>query len=104
MRTGFLKNARERMSLTLQEVSAKVGVGVEELSSIEAGKVKATHMMVLHKLAELYGVSYPHLLYLFKLATESAEEEYGVAAYHDRELDAQTEEELRKLISILRGA
>jgi transcriptional regulator with XRE-family HTH domain len=104
MRSSFLRKARERMNLTLQEVSAKIGVGTEELASIEAGKVKATHMMILHQLSELYQIEYTHLLYLFKLATESTEEEYGIAAFHDKDLDLETEEELKKLITTLKGA
>lgn len=104
MRSSFLRKAREQMNLTLEEVCAKVGIGIEELSSIEGGKVKATHMMVLHKLAELYGVDYTHLLYLFRLARENVEQDYGVAAFHDRDLDAETEEDIKKLISILKKA
>jgi len=104
MRSSFLKRARERMHLTLQEVSARIGIKPDELSSVEAGKVNATHMMLLHQLSELYEVEYTHLLYLFRLAKENAEEEYGIAAFHDKDLDSETEEDLKKLIMVLKGA
>lgn len=103
MRTTVIRKIREHNGLTLEEVSSQLHIPIEELSSIEEGKVNAAHMRLLYKLAQFYHVSYQRLLFLFKLVREvSPEEECGVAAYYNGELDAETEKQLKNLVTLLK--
>jgi HTH-type transcriptional regulator, competence development regulator len=54
----FLRTARERKGLTLRAVEQATGVSNAYLSQIESGKIKQPSPVVLHKLSQLYGVSY----------------------------------------------
>jgi transcriptional regulator with XRE-family HTH domain len=54
----FLRTARERKGLTLRAVEQATGVSNAYLSQIESGKIKQPSPIVLHKLCQLYGVSY----------------------------------------------
>lgn len=54
----FLRTARERKSLTLRAVEQATGVSNAYLSQIESGKIKQPSPVVLHKLTQLYGISY----------------------------------------------
>ena len=54
----FLRTARERKGLTLRAVEQATEVSNAYLSQIEGGKIKQPSPVVLHKLSQLYGVSY----------------------------------------------
>ena len=54
----LLADARKRCKLTLRAVEDTVGISNAYLSQLENGKVRAPSPMVLHKLSELYGLSY----------------------------------------------
>lgn len=54
----FLRTARERMGLTLRAVEQATEVSNAYLSQLESGKIKQPSPVVLHKLSQLYGVSY----------------------------------------------
>jgi transcriptional regulator with XRE-family HTH domain len=54
----FLRTARERKGLTLRAVEQATGVSNAYLSQLESGKIKQPSPVVLHKLSQLYGVSY----------------------------------------------
>src|SRR5439155_20429415 len=58
----FLRAARERHSLTLRAVERATGVSNAYLSQLESGKIRQPSPLVLHKLAELYEVSYAVML------------------------------------------
>jgi transcriptional regulator with XRE-family HTH domain len=58
----FLRAARERKSLSLRAVERATGVSNAYLSQLESGKIRQPSPIVLHKLAELYGVSYGAVL------------------------------------------
>ena len=60
----FLRSAREAKNLTLRAVEDATGVSNPYLSQMESGKVHKPSPVVLHKLAELYGVSYADALRL----------------------------------------
>src|SRR5439155_27212512 len=54
----FLRSARERKGLTLRAVEQATEVSNAYLSQLESGKIKHPSPIVLHKLSQLYGVSY----------------------------------------------
>ena len=54
----FLRTARERKGLTLRAVEQATEVSNAYLSQLESGKIKQPSPVVLHKLSQLYGVSY----------------------------------------------
>jgi transcriptional regulator with XRE-family HTH domain len=54
----LLSDARRRRKLTLRAVQESVGISNAYLSQLETGKVRSPSPVVLHKLSELYGLSY----------------------------------------------
>jgi transcriptional regulator with XRE-family HTH domain len=54
----LLADARKRRKLTLRAVQDAVGISNAYLSQLETGKVRSPSPVVLHKLSELYGLSY----------------------------------------------
>ena len=54
----FLRTARDRKGLTLRAVEQATEVSNAYLSQLESGKIKQPSPVVLHKLSQLYGVSY----------------------------------------------
>lgn len=54
----LLADARKRHNLTLRAVENTVGISNAYLSQLETGKVQSPSPVVLHKLSELYGLSY----------------------------------------------
>jgi transcriptional regulator with XRE-family HTH domain len=59
---SLLSTARERCNLTLRAVEAQTGISNAYLSQLEKSKIKAPSPIVLHKLSELYGISYAMVL------------------------------------------
>lgn len=60
----LLKATRAARGLSLREVEASTGVSNAYVSQLETGKIREPSPANLHKLAELYGLSYPLLLEL----------------------------------------
>ncbi len=60
----FLRAARERRNLTLRSVEDSTGVSNAYLSQLEHGKIRQPSPVVLHKLSELYRVSYAEAMRL----------------------------------------
>ena len=58
----LLADARRRRKLTLRAVQETVGISNAYLSQLETGKVGAPSPVVLHKLSELYELSYATLM------------------------------------------
>ena len=54
----FLRNARERKSLSLRSVEERTGVSNAYLSQLEHSRIRQPSPVILHKLSHLYGVSY----------------------------------------------
>jgi len=54
----FLRTAREGSRLTLRSVEESTGVSNAYLSQLEHGKIRQPSPVILHKLTELYAVSY----------------------------------------------
>ncbi len=59
---SYFKALREAKSLTLREVEKRVDVSNAYISQLEQGKVKQPSPLTLHKLSEVYGVSYEVLM------------------------------------------
>ena len=60
----YLAAARSRKGLSLRAVEAATGISNAYLSQLETGKIREPSPSNLHKLGELYGVSYATLLEL----------------------------------------
>lgn len=58
----FLKLAREGKGLTLRAVERAVEISNAYLSQLESDKIQKPSPLKLHKLCELYEVSYPAVL------------------------------------------
>lgn len=58
----FLKTVREDKGLTLRSVENSTGISNAYLSQLEGDKIKQPSPIMLHKLGEVYGVSYATLL------------------------------------------
>lgn len=54
----ILADARRRRKLTLRAVEQTVGISNAYLSQLENGRVRSPSPVVLHKLSELYKLSY----------------------------------------------
>ena len=60
----FLQAVREAKQLSLRAVEKVTGVSNAYLSQVESGKIKQPSPTILHKLSELYEVSYADVLAL----------------------------------------
>lgn len=58
----FLQNAREAKKLSLRAVEKAVDISNAYISQLESGKIKQPSPSILHKLAELYEVSYSGIM------------------------------------------
>jgi HTH-type transcriptional regulator, competence development regulator len=58
----LLSDARRRRKLTLRAVEESVGISNAYLSQLETGKIGAPSPVVLHKLSELYELSYATIM------------------------------------------
>jgi transcriptional regulator with XRE-family HTH domain len=58
----YLRSLRDASGMTLREVEDQSGISNAFLSQLESGKVKQPSPIMLHKLAETYGVPYEALM------------------------------------------
>lgn len=54
----YLQSNREKKQLSLRAVEKAVGISNAYLSQLESGKIKQPSPSILHKLADLYEISY----------------------------------------------
>ncbi|HEX8178636.1 MAG TPA: helix-turn-helix transcriptional regulator [Pyrinomonadaceae bacterium] len=73
----FLKAAREGKGLTLRAVERETDISNAYLSQLESDKIQQPSPLKLHKLCELYAVSYPAAL---ELAGYPVPDHQGIAA------------------------
>lgn len=105
MRSSFLKKTRVSIELSREEVSVKTGVNIDDLNRIEKGLVTEQDMMALSDLCELYGLNYPSILFMFKLAKRPGQNKVEkMAAYHDQKIDEETQKELMAFLSKLKDS
>lgn len=60
----YLQSVRENKQLSLRAVEKAVGISNAYLSQLESGKIKQPSPSILHKLAELYEISYLEVMKL----------------------------------------
>lgn len=97
----FLRTARELKQLSLRGVEKAIGVSNAYLSQIESGKINQPSPNILHKLCELYGISYSEVMQLagYPIPDDSDEKETRLGL--PQGLGSVTEEEERALIEYL---
>lgn len=59
---AYFKALRESKSMTLRDVERQADVSNAYLSQLESGKIKQPSPLTLHKLSEIYNVSYEILM------------------------------------------
>jgi len=59
---NLLRSGRERKSLSLRAVERGTGVSNAYLSQLESGKIRQPSPVFLHKLAEIYEMSYATIM------------------------------------------
>jgi transcriptional regulator with XRE-family HTH domain len=98
----FLRAAREQKSLSLRAVEKQLGISNAYLSQIESGKIKQPSPIILHKLSELYNISYSEILKLagYPIPDETDQSEGRLSELTAR-LGPITEEEEDALIEYL---
>lgn len=67
---AFLRKAREAAGLTLRAVEKETGISNPYLSQLEGDKIKQPSPNLLHKLCELYHVSYKESMELVGYPTD----------------------------------
>ncbi len=60
----FLLRIRKERKLTLRDVEREIGISNAYLSQLETEKIEQPSPKILHKLSNLYGISYEKLLNL----------------------------------------
>jgi transcriptional regulator with XRE-family HTH domain len=97
----FLRTARERKGLTLRAVEQATEVSNAYLSQLENGKIKQPSPIVLHKLSQLYGVSYADAMRFAGYPVPGENERVERAARMFSPFDDLTEEEEVELAEYL---
>ncbi len=104
-RQSFLKWAREKKGLAKTSVCSYCHITSNELDRVEKGNISEKDMMLLSKLAKLYGVSYHYLIALFRLARRPQKASLvKLAAYHDTDMDEATQKKVAEFILKLKEA
>jgi len=70
----FLKDAREHKGLSLRAVATETGISNPYLSQLEGDKIKQPSPTLLHKVCELYEISYHTAMELAGYPTVQANE------------------------------
>ena len=107
---AYLKSVRGGIGLSLRDVEEASGKEVSNayLSQLENGKILKPSPNILHRLAAIYGVSYPKLMeragYVFSSKGRSEGAHHGRAAtYSVSNLTADEERELLKYLGYVRS-
>ncbi len=96
----YLKAARLRKGMSLRAVENELDISNAYLSQLEQGKVKHPSPVVLHKLSQLYDLSYAEVMRLVGYPIPGKEEQTNtdIAA----RIGPVTEQEEEELIDYLR--
>jgi transcriptional regulator with XRE-family HTH domain len=106
---ALLGDLRRAKGLSLREVEEATGRAVSNayLSQLEHGRIQKPSPNVLHRLAEVYAVSYETLMeragYLLPPAGREGARRRRLAAFAIDDLTAEEEEELLKYLAFLRS-
>jgi len=96
----YLKNARQGKSLTLRAVEKSTNISNAYLSQLECGKIKNPSPTMLHKLSQLYHLSYAAVMQLAGYPVPHKEGESKASRFAAR-LGPVTEEEENELLDYL---
>lgn len=101
----FLAATRKDRKLSLREVEAETGISNAYLSQLETGKIREPSPVNLHKLSELYRVSYPMLLELagYPVPGRPAKSEESTIAARLGPVTKEEEDELADYLQFLRA-
>ncbi len=97
----FLQAAREAKQLSLRAVEKVTGVSNAYLSQVESGKIKQPSPTILHKLSELYEVSYVDVMTLAGHPVPGEELDSGVPRRTLDRLGGVTPDEEQALVEYL---
>jgi transcriptional regulator with XRE-family HTH domain len=97
----YLRSLRKTNVLTLRSVEEKTGVSNAFLSQLESGKVKQPSPIVLHKVANAYGVTYEALMEAAGYPVPQSVKELGPAGKLLNRLGPISEEEEEWLVDFL---
>lgn len=102
-----LKTARELRKLSLREVEEATGISNAYLSQLENDKIKSPSPHFLHKLAQVYELSYDDLMsavgYIQSKRPNAPKTLAGAALFSTNDLTAEEAEELAKYLQFLRS-
>lgn len=100
----FLLATRKAKKKSLREVEADTGISNAYLSQLETGKIREPSPANLHKLAELYRVSYPLLLELagYPVPGRSSSKPDSTLAARLGPVTSEEEDELADYLQFLR--
>lgn len=97
----FLKATREQRGLSLRAVERKTGISNPYLSQLEGGKIQQPSPVMLHKLSELYEISYATVLQLANYPVPNQSPAPAPDAGFASRIGAITKEEEEELIEYL---
>ena len=98
---SFLASSRKQRGLTLRAVESEVGVSNAYLSQLERGKIRSPSPVVLHKLSELYGISYASVLELAGYPVPESSQPTSTESSFAARLGPTTAEEEEALVEYL---
>lgn len=102
----FLRTTREAKGLTLRAVETATSISNAYLSQLESDKIKQPSPVVLHKLSEVFQVSYAKLLNLAGYPVPGSDashaEDVGIAA-RIGQLSTEEEDALVEYLEFLRA-
>ncbi len=102
----FLKTIRESKGLSLRAVESASGISNAYLSQLESDKIRQPSPVVLHKLSEVFEVSYARLLslagYPVPDANRSVGEDLGIAG-RIGQVSVEEEDALVEYLEFLRA-
>ncbi|QLG13482.1 helix-turn-helix transcriptional regulator (plasmid) [Deinococcus sp. D7000] len=101
-----LRRLRQLHALTLKDIERSTGISNAYLSQVETGRIEKPSPDKLYKLAELYQVSYDHLMqtagYIVEKQTDQHRSLAGAAMSTLQGLTPEEEEALAEYLTFLR--
>lgn len=97
----FIRSAREQKGLSLRAVEDATEISNAYLSQLEQGKIKQPSPVILHKLSELYEVSYAEMLRLVGYPVPDESENNPHRTAFASRIGAITQEEEEELLNYL---
>lgn len=101
----FIELARKHKNLSLRDVQEQTDISNAYLSQLEKGKIKQPSPLVLHKLSEIYEVSYAELMQLSGYPVPNASEEITETGFSSRvgPITKDEEDELLAYLEFIRA-